>query len=138
MDRAKGTLACEKCGHSSAYRMLHAGFSDSAYAYCRECGMTAVLSAYGAVQPPVRVSWFEVVSSEAASYLLPCPCGGEFVHDGAPRCPSCKTSWSAERVTEAFEADAPGTAKGWRWQRSWAGAYFVVIEGRAVHDNWRA
>jgi hypothetical protein len=137
MDRAKGTLACEKCGCWSTYRLLHTGFSDSAYAYCRDCGMTAVLNAYRAVQRPVRVPWFAEVSSEAAAYLLPCPCGGEFANDRAPRCPSCKTSWSAERVTAAFEADAPGTAKGWRWQHSWTGVYFVIIEGRAVYNNWR-
>ncbi len=138
MGRAKCTLPCEKCGRSSKYQLLHAGFSDAAYAYCRDCGMTAVLSAYGAVRPPVHVTWFEAVSSEAAAYLLPCPCGGEFVHDGGPRCPGCKTAWSAERATEILEADAPGTAKGWRWQRSWAGVYFVIIEDHAVHDNWRA
>jgi hypothetical protein len=40
-------------------------------------------------------------------------------------------------VAEVFEADAPGTAKGWQWQRSWTGVYFVIIEGRAVYDNWR-
>jgi hypothetical protein len=135
MDRTKGTLPCESCGGSFAYRLVHAGFNDSAYAYCGDCGMTAVLGAYNPVQPPVRVRWFEAISAEVEAYLLPCPCGGAFVRNAAPRCPSCKATWSAERVAEAIEADAPGTAKGWRWQRNWTGLYFVIVEGREVNDN---
>ena len=54
-----------------------------------------------------------------------------------PGCLGCQGSWSAERVAKTLEADAAGTAKGWRWQRSWTGLYFVILEGRAVHDNWR-
>jgi hypothetical protein len=35
-----------------------------------------------------------------------------------------------------IEADAPGTAKGWRWQRNWTGLYCVILADGVVHDNW--
>jgi hypothetical protein len=39
-------------------------------------------------------------------------------------------------AAEWLERNAPGTAMGWRWQRSWRGLYCIIIEDRVVHDNW--
>lgn len=32
---------------------------------------------------------------------------------------------SAEKATAWIEANAPGTKKGWRWQRNWIGTYAI-------------
>jgi len=39
---------------------------------------------------------------------------------------------SAVTATSYIESNAPGTKKGWRWQRNWSGLYGIVIEGRRV------
>jgi hypothetical protein len=43
---------------------------------------------------------------------------------------------SAEVATGYIEKNAPGTSKGWRWQRDWQGTYCIVIEGRRIDNNW--
>jgi len=45
---------------------------------------------------------------------------------------------SAELAADYIEAQAAGTAKGWRWQRSWDGCYCIIIENRVTNDNWKS
>jgi hypothetical protein len=41
-------------------------------------------------------------------------------------------------ATAYIEINAPGTKKGWRWQRNWQATYCIVIENRVVNDNFMA
>jgi hypothetical protein len=100
--------------------------------------MTAFLNPFGPVPDSVQVRWYEAISTEVESHLRPCPCGGRFVRGAAPRCPICKMVLSPDAVASAIEADSPGTAKGWRWQRNWTGLCCVIVEDRVVNDNWLA
>ena len=38
-----GAGTCEHCGYVFAYQLIHNGFNRPCYAYCAECGMTALL-----------------------------------------------------------------------------------------------
>jgi hypothetical protein len=40
------------------------------------------------------------------------------------------------KATTYIERNAPGTAKGWRWQKSWSGVYSIVINENIVEDWW--
>jgi hypothetical protein len=128
-------LTCSECHRAFGYRLIHSGFNDNAYAYCTQCGMTAILSGYG-IPPDTGARSFEAITVQAETYLDPCACGGRFTRGAAPRCPYCNTALSADRLADAIEANAPGTAKGWRWQRNWTGLYCLIIEDRMVKDNW--
>jgi hypothetical protein len=77
------------------------------------------------------------ISAGIEPYLEPCNCGGTFRSNASPRCPRCLHSLSPETAARWIEANAPGTSKGWRWQRNWSGVYAIVIEGHRVCDNWR-
>jgi hypothetical protein len=70
------------------------------------------------------------------SRLEPCECGGSFRKGGAPHCPNCDEALSAELAASYIEKNAPGSMKGWRWQKNWKGLYCMVVEGRRVDNNW--
>lgn len=70
------------------------------------------------------------------SHLNACQCGGSFRKGAAPRCPHCNQRLSPEFASTYIEANAEGTQKGWRWQKSWDGLYCIVVEGRFVEDNF--
>jgi hypothetical protein len=53
-----------------------------------------------------------------------------------PRCPACACVLSATKARTYIEANAPGTAKGWRWSQSWSGIYSIVLEENIVNDWW--
>jgi hypothetical protein len=53
-----------------------------------------------------------------------------------PKCPHCAQSLTAAKATSYIEGDAHGTAKGWRWQQSWAGIYSIVLNDNLVQDWW--
>ncbi len=137
MTRTNDVGLCEHCNHHFHYYLVHNGFGDTAYSYCESCGTTALLS-----------GWFEHIPKNAClrvhgpisraieSLLTPCECRGAFKSESAPRCPKCKNILSAQAARPWIEANAPGTARGWRWQDSWAGVYCIVIEDRVVNDNW--
>ena len=128
--------ACEHCGVTFPYALLHNGFNESAYAYCDSCGMTAVLDGWK-VPDGIQIKFHTVIKSEDESLLLPCECGGAFKSGASPRCPHCHKSLSAESARQWIEANAVGTAKGWRWQCSWTGLYAIVIDNNLVKDNWK-
>jgi hypothetical protein len=126
---------CEHCGKSFSYRLIHNGFNESAYAYCGTCGMTTVLDGWK-MPTSITIPLHQGITPEAEQYLMPCACGGRFVHSAAPRCPKCMKPLSAEKAAEWIEGNAPGSKKGWRWQRNWIGLYCILIENRVAKDNW--
>jgi predicted amidophosphoribosyltransferase len=129
---------CESCHQPFEYALVHNGFADTAYAYCDRCGTTALLSSwYEKIPPgaPLRVQG--LIEPETESWLQPCSCNGAFRRDASPRCPHCGAPLSAELATRYIEKSAPGTKRGWRWQRNWLGMYAIVIARRIVNNNWR-
>jgi hypothetical protein len=70
-------------------------------------------------------------------YVQPCECGGSFRGGSAPRCPRCNQPLSAELAANYLERNAPGTKKGWHWQKNWSGVYCIVIESKRVDNNFR-
>jgi hypothetical protein len=36
-----------------------------------------------------------------------------------------------------MEQNAPGAQRGWRWQRTWAGLYALIIAEKVVFDPWK-
>ena len=136
MSDAVGT--CESCGRSFHYRLIHNGFNDSAFAYCDRCGYEATLNGWHkGIPSQARLKIHGPVNPEAEPFLEPCSCGGTFRARASPRCPHCKNTLAAGSARSYLEANATGTAKGWRWQGSWQGIYSIVIEDRWVKDNWR-
>ena len=134
-DEPKGN--CEHCNRTFRYSLIHNGFNGSSYAYCGTCGCTALLSEWS-IPPDVTVPPFAPISREVEIHLKPCPCGCSFVSGAFPRCPHCRCVLSAELAAVYIEAQAAGTAKGWKWQRSWDGCYCIVIENRVTNDNWKS
>lgn len=130
----KGT--CETCGKAFEYALLHNGFNDSAYAYCDQCGKLTILDGWK-VPKGIDLKIHQMITADIEPYLSRCSCGGRFMVGATPRCPHCKKALSAETATKWIEANAPGTAKGWRWQRSWSGLYAISIDGSYVKDNWK-
>jgi hypothetical protein len=133
------TRICEHCGQSFRYWLCHWGFGDCSYAYCEKCGMTAILSYWDKRMrklPPGCPSQQEICA-ELEKYLQPCECGGVFKKGASPRCPHCSLALSAEAATAYIETNAPGTKKGWSWQRNWHDTYCLVIENRLVKDNFK-
>jgi hypothetical protein len=121
---------CEHCSQVYNYMLLHSGFGDKAYAYCETCGKLATLDGWNPRMKniPVDVGWHHEINTDVERYLLPCSCGGRFRKGASPRCPHCTVPLSAERAAGHIEQNAPGTAKGWLWQRNWSGLYCVAIE----------
>jgi hypothetical protein len=127
--------SCESCRAVFPYRLIHNGFNDSSFAYCDRCGMLTLLSHYTA--PRDLKLDFGPASAEMEDRLEPCACGGKFKANASPRCPECATELSPVRAAEWIERDAPGSAGGWRWARSWQGIYALWISGKLVSDNWQ-
>lgn len=128
---------CTNCSQEFTYWLIHNGFNDSAYAYCDRCGKTAILSAWSDKIPKDSpINLHEKINPDVEPFLSLCECGGKFTHDASPRCPHCCEELSPVKATTWLERNAPGTAKGWRWQQNWNGLYCIVIAGNKVADNW--
>ena len=137
MTRRDGEGMCETCNQAFGHMLVHNGFNDSAYAYCDRCGETALFSAWSpTVQKGMDVGFSGPLKQAAEALVRPCMCGGAFRGSAAPRCPHCGERLSAELAAGYLERDAPGTAKGWRWQRTWSGLYAIIIEDRVLNDPW--
>ncbi len=135
--REDGLGVCEHCNSRFSYYLVHSGFNDSSYAYCDSCGCTAILDDYAPRPNGAPFVRFKRITSGVEPYLEPCGCGGRFTAAGEPRCPKCKTTLSAIVATSWIEHNAPGTSKGWRWQRTWDDLYCIVIEGQVISNPWR-
>jgi len=128
---------CERCRKEFEYWLLHCGFADCVYAYCDSCSNVAVLSLWDKRMPKLRdCPGQQEMCSAMEAYVRPCECGGRFKRGSVPRCPHCNESLSAELATSYIEANAPGTKKGWRWQRNWSGVYCIVINHRRAPNNF--
>jgi hypothetical protein len=137
MTRRDGDGTCKTCNQTFGYMLIHNGFSDSAYAYCDLCGKTALFSAWSPTAPKgIDVGFHGPLRQAVEARVQPCSCGGAFRGSAPPRCPRCGERLSAEQAAEYLERNAPGTAKGWRWQRTWGGLYAIIIEDRVVNDPW--
>jgi hypothetical protein len=141
MGRVDGQGKCESCQADFPYYLIHNGFNDSWYAYCDRCGKTALFSFWNKTVAE-RIKNLKLgslqqgqISPSFELQIPPCDCGGHFTAKATPRCPRCNHVLSAEEAADWIEANALGTVKGWRWQRSWNGEYCVVIEGREVSDS---
>ena len=112
--------------------------ADCVYAYCDSCGKTAILSMWDKRFPKLpNFAGQQEMCAAMEPYVQPCECGGVFKRGASPRCPHCNRALSAELATSYIESNAPGTKKGWRWQKSWSGVYCIVLEGKSVGDNFR-
>lgn len=127
---------CEHCEESFTYELWHTGFSDAAYAYCEKCGCVAMVDAWTAPKG-TKVRFHQAVPEEAEEELAPCACGGRFKRNASPRCPKCIMPLSDEKSAGWIEANAPGTAKGWKWQKTWTGLYAFCVEGRFAKSPWK-
>jgi len=130
---------CEHCRQDFGYYIAHSGFGDCSYAYCDRCGMTAILSMWDRHWPKLSANYqFQrEIGVEMEPHLQPCECGGSFTKGSCPRCPNCHRTLSPDLAATYLEANAPGTKKGWRWQRNWTDLYCIVIENRVVHDHFK-
>lgn len=138
MAREQQTGICESCRRQFRYWLEHCGFGECVYAYCDTCGMTAVLSQWDKRMPELPdCPGMQELCSALEPYLQACDCGGCFKRGSAPRCPHCAQPLSADRAASYIEENAPGAAKGWRWQRNWSGIYCIIIEERRIENNFR-
>src|SRR5215813_12240193 len=135
MTREQSIGRCGNCSKEFGYYLFHNGFGDSAYGYCDRCSYTVILSGWS--KAPVNFELHKRITKEIEPFLKPCPCGGVFRASSDPRCLHCFHEMSASKATGFMEANASGTAKGWRWDRRWDGIYGIVIERRVVEDWWK-
>ena len=138
MARELSVGICEHCEKEFGYWLLHSGFGDCVYAYCDSCGTTAVLSMWDERMPKLPgCPGQREICTAMEPYIAACECGGNFKSGQAPRCPVCNQPLSAELATTYLERNAPGTKKGWCWQRNWRETYCVIIEEKWIKDNFR-
>ena|SRR5436309_9414544 len=135
MNRTDGFGLCEACGAKFPYCLIHNGFNESAYAYCSDCGQTALLDGWK-MPEAISIELHRPLASDKENLLQPCLCGGRFCGSASPRCPDCRHELSPVHAVEWIQRNASGTKGGWRWQRSWQGLYAIVIGDRVVRDNW--
>src|SRR5215472_8047811 len=99
--------------------------------------MTATLSIYSEHMPKLSEACqpFREICAKLEPHIQLCQCGGAFKKGASPRCPHCKQPLSAVAAATYIERDAPGTNKGWVWQRNWYDTYCIVIDNQLVGDN---
>jgi hypothetical protein len=136
MSREQSLGQCDKCSRSFSYVLIHNGFNDSSYVYCDSCCYVALLNYWKTPQDVPKLD-YGIISPDVERHLLPCPTRGHFRASAQPLCPHCNQPLDPVRAADYIEANAPGTAKGWRWQRSWNGIYCIIIEERITNDQWK-
>lgn len=134
MDELTG--CCDQCTGTFPYRLIHNGFNDSSYAYCGRCSFTVLLSGWSRPAQRARLGIHQRITPGVEMLLRPCPCGAAFLAPEDPKCPECARPLSSAKAAMYIERDAPGTARGWRWQRSWSGIYSIVLNGKLVQEWW--
>jgi len=137
MPRELSAGTCEHCHSQFGYWLFHCGFGECVYGYCDSCATTAILSLWDKRMPKLTdCPGQQEMCSALEPYVQPCECGGRFKRGASPRCPHCHQPLSADSATSYIESNAPGTKKGWRWQRNWSGLYGIVIDNKQVEDNF--
>lgn len=91
--------SCRHCHRRLDSRLsgpFHGGMSDVGTAYCRQCGRSLHFSFYSERYTERFQSSPWSLNAEEKLQLdnmfVPCPCGGQFSVDAAPRCPFCGNS----------------------------------------------
>ena len=123
---------CEHCRREFLFEIIHNGHNGSAYAYCEDCGTTALLDTRHQERP--GVPRHRKITAEGEPLLSACPCGGRFSAHAAPRCPNCRQPLDAVQAAQYVEAAIRPVAAGWKWQRNWSGLYCMIIEKRVVNQ----
>jgi hypothetical protein len=120
--------------------LLHSGVTNSCYAYCEGCGTTAVLEISDGRFPVelVRSSAYKVIVPDLERHLKPCSCGARFTASAAPQCPHCRQVLSPTKAASYIERSMSKGTPSQRWQMSWSGNYYIVIEGKQVRNNFRS
>ena len=126
---------CEHCGKAFTFRLIHNGFNESAYAYCADCGTTAILDTL--YQDRQGFPRHRSITAEAEEFIKQCQCGGSFRAGAWPRCPWCNKRLSPECARTYIERSVSGAPKSWRWQNNWEELYCIIIEDRVVLNNWK-
>lgn len=132
---------CENCHKSFSYKLIHNGFNESSYAYCDNCGKTAIFDSYLVPNELKQIynnnSRHNAISEELEDFIMPCDCSGNYKHNASPRCPHCNEELSAILAEKYIENNAPGVEKGWQWQSNWTGLYAIIIEGKSISNCWK-
>ncbi len=137
MSRKQDIGVCDTCHQQFSYYLIHNGFNDSSYTYCDKCGKTSLLDHWHNNLPKGIKLKYQVIDKRVTSFLKSCDCGGTFKKGASPRCPHCNSVLSAVEATTYIENNAPGSKKGWRWQKNWEDVYCIIIENKLVEDNWK-
>jgi hypothetical protein len=130
---------CDDCHKRFEYTLIHNGPSNSSYAYCDQCGKTALLDVAEARFPVelLKESAYKVIAAGVEKHLRHCDCGGKFSREGVPRCPHCRQPLSAVRAADYIEQQPPSMSHDWRWQKNWTGNYCIIVEGRQIRNNFK-
>lgn len=136
MSRDHHTGVCDKCGKSFQYYLVHNGFNDSAYAYSDSDSYVTILDGWKAPEN-TGLKLHGPIGPDIEALLTPSPLGGTFKSGESPKCPHCLSPLDPVLAAEYIERDAPGTQKGWRWDRCWNGIYCIIIDDLVVRDNWK-
>jgi|SRR5689334_15063022 hypothetical protein len=131
---------CEHCGENFRWHLIHNGFNSACHAYCSSCGATALLSLLGPALIKRNI-YPGGITPDLERSMRACTCGGSFLANAAPRCPSCRAELSAMEASKYIEPAEPGPRNGWHWQRRWTGPtalYAIIINGREVENPFLA
>lgn len=134
MNRVSHKGSCDHCRDDFLFEIIHNGINESSYAYCSDCGTTALLDTQTQDRP--GISRHRMIAPEGEVLLSACRCGGRFAARAEPRCPRCRGTLDAVKATEYIEAAIRPVAAGWKWQGNWHGLYCMIIEGRVIRNNW--
>jgi hypothetical protein len=131
---------CEECHKMFEYTLLHSGVTNSCYAYCEGCGTTAILDISDGRFPIelIRVAAYKVIVPDLERHLKPCSCGSRFTANAAPQCPHCRQALSPTTAAKYLETNISKGSPSRRWQMSWSGNYYIVIEGKQVRNNFKS
>ena len=140
---SQDTGICGACDAEFSYRLVHDGFSETNHAYCSRCYRTAFLHHYcwpnAAPRPqagsPLNAH-YGPIDLNIEPWLKPCVCGGKFAAKEKPKCPDCCHELDAAAAAQWIERQAPGSKSGFRWNKTWASYYAIVINDGAVADPW--
>lgn len=124
---------CESCRAKFRYRLIHAGFNETIYAYCEQCGMILLLDTHDprAVAQRQRSDWAGAIDAAIEPLFSACPCGGRCRRSASPRCPRCRQRLDPTIAAEWIERQAEDNRQrpgSWKWQRNWTGCYCIAIE----------
>jgi hypothetical protein len=138
MTRENNQGSCDKCRCTFGYYLINSGLNETFYAYCSQCGMTAVLDTGYEDRAVEGLPRHRSITPKGERYLAPCSCGGSFKAGAAPRCPHCAKELSATAAASWIESESQGSKQGWKWQNDWESLNAIVIEQRLKKNPWKS